>query len=735
LEVTILPVAAQRAGATWNLTGGASHPSGYTQPDITPGTYTLEFSSVAGFQAPGNFNVTVNGGLQTDVTANYSALGAPFITSPLAATGTNGTPLNSYQITAQNNPEAFAALYLPPGLALTDPKRGTITGTPAASGSFASPIDAVNTLGADVKELIFYIAPEITSPGVASVSVGQALNYQITTGSTDIISSFGFGGILPNGLSGNPARGILSGTAQQAGLFNLTVSAVNVGGTNTVPLTLLVNQSGASGIEGEAFSGYQVAGGGTDNQVFVSNLPPGLTLDPESGMISGTATESGSFTAIVTVSSTGGTTVSTLLVTINPVLGISQSGSGTVTDVATGQVLSLPIQLIGVSGASYTLLASAGPGSFFGGWTGDAWTDDPVQITLVNNLNTEAIFSTFASAKGNYSGLVGTIPATISGAGSIQLTLDGGGKYTGKMLYGGVAYSMRGAFDQMGSSMPVLRSGGPTVQLHLNTTGGFPEVTGSAIASGSVAVILAKEAAFSKAQPFGAPGRYTALIQPTGNDAGAPQGIGYGAVTVSPLGKVTFTGVLNDGTKVTFGSTISADQTWPFYASPYKSTKFNDSSLKSGGFISGWVTFLEQTGTSEFNGVLDWGKTQTTDPKAIYPSGFQTQTALIGSLYELKHGESILDFPDTTNNALLTFGFTPSLSGTITISPRNTVVAPVPDKLTLKFNLTDGLFSGRVMEDGSLSPYGGAVFQTGTYGGGLILSGTTSDPVMLDPSP
>jgi uncharacterized delta-60 repeat protein len=670
MTVTLGPPGAVAADAGWRLgTTDGFQASGDTLSNLTAGTYVVTFAPVARYETPAPQNIKVESGEVATFQETYTPLPPSIstITSSLVATGTEGTAFSGYQITATHSPTAFTASSLPSGIVMSDSTHGVIAGTPLVSGSYASTIQAINASGTDTRTLTFYIAPEITSSEITSATEGQPFSYQITTGSDDVITSLDFGGILPNGITSNPALGNLAGTPQAPGLLTLTMSAAGAGGVNTEPLTLLVNAPGVAGV----------------------------------------------------------------------VLSVSEDGAGTVTNLTTSQTLQLPAQLVGISGSSYQLQAIAGAGSFFGGWQGGIVSDaNPLGGTLTGNLSIGAVFSTYASAKGSYAGLIATTPATIGQAGSVQLTLNAKGGYTGKMLYGGVTYTLKGAFDQTGSSTPVVKHGaavGPAVQLHLETVTGSPQITGS-VPGASDAALLAKKAAFTKAQPFDKPGRYTALIQ-SGTDSDSPQGIGYGALTVSTLGNISFAGVLNDGTKVSLASTISADQTWPFYASPYKSTKFNDSSLKSGGFISGWVTFLEQTGTSEFNGVLDWGKTQTTDPKAIYPSGFQTQTALIGSLYELKHGESILDFPDTTNNALLTFGFTPSLSGTITISPRNTVVAPVPDKLTLKFNLTDGLFSGRVMEDGSLSPYGGAVFQTGTYGGGLILSGTTSDPVMLDPSP
>jgi hypothetical protein len=293
------------------------------------------------------------------------------------------------------------------------------------------------------------------------------------------------------------------------------------------------------------------------------------------------------------------------------------------------------------------------------------------------------------------------------------------------MFYAGVLYTLRGTFGQTGSSIPVVKHGsraGPPLELHLDTATGFAQVTGSMTGGSSAATITAKRAAFTKAQPFASPGRYTALIQPMGNDPGAPQGIGYGAVTVSPLGKVTFAGVLNDGTKVSLASAISADQTWPFYASPYKSE----------GFISGWVTFAHLTGTSDFSGTLDWGKSANSSDKT-YPNGYQVQETLLGSVYQPpRKRTSIFGLEVIAGyDATLTFDFVSPVSETLTVNPNNIVLASAPDRVAFKFNLSTGVFTGHA----GFGAFSGAVLQTSNSGGGLILSGTTTDAITLDPVP
>jgi hypothetical protein len=722
IEMTLTP-----ANATWSLGDGSYKATGDTVSNLAPGTYEVTFAPVAGYQTPANLDVPVVSGETNVVPVSYAKLPPPSITSSLVATGTEGAPISAYRITATNNPAGFSVSGgLPPGVTMIDTTQGIIAGTPLASGTFAATIQAINYSGTDTKTLVFYIAPEITSAEVESTSVGQPFNYQIKTGTNDEIQSYEIAG-LPGWLMANAATGFVSGTAQaqDAGLYTFTVSAINAGGTNSMRVTVLVNASGISGVEGQNFPPYQVAAAGAGISFDETGLPPGLSLDNQSGLITGTASEAGTFPVNLTVNTPQGPIDSTVDLTINPVLGITiETGSGTVTNVVTGQQLNLPTRLIGVSGTEYRLLARGAPGSFFDGWTGDvSSSDDPLEIVLSNNLNIGAVFSIFASAEGSYSGLVESAPVRISQAGSVQLTLDGKGNYSGRMRYGLVTYSMRGAFDNTGSAGPVLKAGGPTVRLHLEIADGFAEITGSAVTGGtSVSTILAKQSGYSKMHPFGEPGSYTALIEPTSSDAATPQGIGYGAVNVSAAGKVSFVGALNDGTKVSVVSTISADESWPFYAAPYK----------TGGYIAGWINFASLPGTGGFSGTLDWGKTRVSSPAGkMYPGGFQTQVSLMGSRYvKPGRGGSVLAF---SGSSTLTFGLTPAVQEMVRIAS-DKLVPPIPDKIKLTINAGTGIFSGSFLDSSDVTrKFSGAVLQSGSYGGGLFLSGTVAGGVELKP--
>jgi hypothetical protein len=72
LQVTIAPTDAIRAGAQWQVDSGASQNSGATVGSLSPGSHTVSFTTVAGWNTPENQTVTIVSGSTTTASGLYT---------------------------------------------------------------------------------------------------------------------------------------------------------------------------------------------------------------------------------------------------------------------------------------------------------------------------------------------------------------------------------------------------------------------------------------------------------------------------------------------------------------------------------------------------------------------------------------------------------------------------------------------------------------------------------------
>jgi hypothetical protein len=122
---------------------------------------------------------------------------------------------------------------------------GLLSGTPSQIGTFNIGLTATNPFGTAQKTLALSIrlpaAPVITSAQNGVAVLNDPFTYQITGVSNP--TSFGASG-LPSGLSVNTSNGLITGTPTTTGIFNVILSATNLGGTGMRGLLLTVNSSG-----------------------------------------------------------------------------------------------------------------------------------------------------------------------------------------------------------------------------------------------------------------------------------------------------------------------------------------------------------------------------------------------------------------------------------------------------------------------------------------------------------
>jgi serine/threonine-protein kinase len=224
----------------------------------------------------------------------------------------------------------------------------TISGTPTAAGAATVALsvhDSATPQGTGTTSLTITVgspAMSITSGAATTATVGKAYSGTVTVTGGNGTYTWGAVSGLPAGLTSSASGGTLSisGTPTAAGTSTVTVTARDTESTpKTATTSLMITVSAPAlsittgslspGTVGAAYSADVTATGGTGKATWAaSGLPAGLTINPQTGTISGTPDASGSFP--VTITATAGTTASvTITLTISPAAVTSPSPSVT----------------------------------------------------------------------------------------------------------------------------------------------------------------------------------------------------------------------------------------------------------------------------------------------------------------------------------------------------------------------------------------------------------------------
>lgn len=302
--------------------------------------------------ALGNYTVTVkvtDGATPANTaTRNYTLRVGSAInisTTPLS-TWTLGaeysaSPVHSLSSTGGTNPVTWSILtgsgVKPPGIDFSE-TTGIFSGTATASGTFDFYVLATDA-ALQTSQAQFSItinpAPSITTSSVSSGVVGFAYSQQLdmTGGTTPIVWSKS--GALPPGLQFNAANGSISGTPTSAGSYDFSISVTDAAGisaTKTYNLTIYPTFAIATPSAGTGAPPPAVVGAVYKNFTFKTNyggaapyswvkssgaLPAGLTLNQDTGVLSGTPTAAGDYTFALTVTDTNGAnTTKTFLISV-----------------------------------------------------------------------------------------------------------------------------------------------------------------------------------------------------------------------------------------------------------------------------------------------------------------------------------------------------------------------------------------------------------------------------------
>lgn len=252
------------------------------------------------------------------------------------------------KVMGTNFPTQAAILWNGAPLATTAVDANTLSGT-VGSSSLANPgtaqLQVRNTQTLQESQAVqVTIAAQNTGSSPLTISINPLPQGVLGTQYTGTLTATGgtapytwslSSGKLPAGLSLAPSTGVISGTPTANGSYSFSVSVSDSGSqsaTTTVTLTVSTTAVQPSpltiavtplpqGILGTAYTGTLTATGGTAPYTWTlasGQLPPGLSLAPNSGVLSGTPTTSGNYSFGVSVSDSGSqSTTTTVTVTIS----------------------------------------------------------------------------------------------------------------------------------------------------------------------------------------------------------------------------------------------------------------------------------------------------------------------------------------------------------------------------------------------------------------------------------
>ena len=325
--ITTTTLVSATAGTSYNATlavSGGSAPYRWTVISGTlPVGLTLNATTgaITGTPTGGGggsitFQVSDAGGKSATQTISFALNPPPTLTITTATLpqATNGTAYSA-QVTATGGvpPYSWRLSGNPAWLSInatTGALSGTPTGTTTSTVTFTVIVTDSETPTAASKSASLSITSvepplSITTTGLAGASINNPYSQTVQAiGGTPPYTWAIISGSLPGGLTLTPATGVISGTPTGTGTFNFTVKVTDsVSATATENLSIVVGAtltitttSLPGGSVGTAYSATLQASGGAQPytwSVSSGTLPPGLTLNSSSGVISGTPTATG----------------------------------------------------------------------------------------------------------------------------------------------------------------------------------------------------------------------------------------------------------------------------------------------------------------------------------------------------------------------------------------------------------------------------------------------------------
>jgi len=326
---TILPPGLSLDPRTGKISGTPSRPGAYQiRINLSDGNGALTYREL---------NLLINADLVITATSLNSGANGVLYNQQLGATG--GTAPFTWSISSGS---------LPPGLVI-DPISGTITGLPTTISASATTYNFTVQVAEDNSTLVRSKALSITIAPPLLITTGSLPVAQVNASYSQALAATGgrapytwsvLDGALPTGLLLAANSGVISGVVTASGPFSFTAQVVDADGrvalqTFQIPTAAsaaafnITTQSLASVNSGTAYSQTLAASGGNKPykwSIAVGTLPPGVTLDPATGVLGGTAGGAGNYDLIMQAVDAN-LSVSTKFLTISVASGSVSSGS------------------------------------------------------------------------------------------------------------------------------------------------------------------------------------------------------------------------------------------------------------------------------------------------------------------------------------------------------------------------------------------------------------------------
>lgn len=408
------------------------------------------------------------------------------------------------------------------------------------------------------------------------------------------------------------------------------------------------------------------------------------------------------------------------------------------------------------AGTVATVVAKPGPTAIFNGWSGKV---ENIPIALDPAESGKESYTFFSQPKLTFVGTFIPNPFLLGGPGTYLGITDGAagdrgvftgklsktGAFTGKFTLGKIVLPVKGKFLGSGAFVGKVVKKGVAYNVSLNATVDpllNRQITGSVSGGGLNASLISDLSTWKSrvAEATAYVGDYNFLLPATGS---VPEGIGFGRVSISKLGKVKVVGRAGDGATFSFSSVLfkrsATDVGFPFFASLEKKT----------GSIAGWVAHNSALPDSDITGTLDWYRPPNT---RLEPLGVSGEIALQGSRYIAPNRGELIMLP-TSGAGVITISapsfVTPPAGASVlnvvatTLQP-NHALGPVPDSATvqktmLQFSAANGLFTGKFFDPVLRKTYtfAGAASRKANvgkgYAAGVLVRGNRTGRVELAP--